>query len=265
MADTQSAQPSLESIFDRLEQSLEQWRDHLTSLGNTLPSSEMSRLSKSWDDLRLKFEIACLHNGLEIPGLDAVMDPLPKLEKFEPIELDVTLEALQSARKTISSMLSETRGRTALLEELLASDKPVKMRKILEKMRAIDETLQTRLLGLDAYVDQFRLAELPDEDLLSSTATVIEQSIRLKKLSEGNSALQSQSDQMKRWLNERKLSLSRLPFTPPPSPGAMQEVSLSMSASSQADKALVALFSNHEKLKDAREYLENYLAAKEGA
>ncbi|RYZ69264.1 MAG: hypothetical protein EOP09_07985 [Proteobacteria bacterium] len=157
------------------------------------------------------------------------MDPLPNLEKFEAIELDVTFEALQSARKTLVTMLSETRGRTALLEELLASDKLQKMRKILEKMRAIDETLQTRLLGLDAYVEQFRLAGLPGEDLLSTTAIVIGQSTRLNKLSHDNAALQLQADQMKRWLNERKLSLARLPFTPPPSPNAMQEVSLSMS------------------------------------
>lgn len=262
MADTQSSQP-LDPIFERLEESLEQWRDHLTRVGPTLPPQDFTKLMRSWDDLRQNFEVASLHNGLDIPDLSALMGPLPVLKDFDSDELQVTVEALQNARKTLGTMLSETRSRIGLLEEVLNSDKPQKMRKILEKMRGIDQSLQTRLLGLDAYVEQFRLAELPDYDLLSSTQKIIEQSERLQKMSEENETLDKQAEQMQRWLAESKLNLARMPIAPPPSPGAMQKVSLSLTSSSEADKALVALFSNHEKLKDARLYLENYLAQKE--
>lgn len=263
MADTQSSQPSYGPIFDRFELSLEQWRDHLTQLSSTLPAGELSKLTRTWDHLRELFEIACLEHGFPIPSLHAVMDPLPILKEFNQDELELTLDALQNTRKTLAGMIAETKGRIGLLEEVLHSDKPQKMRKSLDKMRAIDESLQTRLLGLDAYIEQFHLAEIPGHDLLQTAEEIISKTTRIGQLSSENSSLDQQAQQMRGWLAESKKKLERMPPAPPPSPGAMQQVMLSISSKSEADKALLGLFSSHEKLRDARFYLENFLADKE--
>jgi hypothetical protein len=261
MADNESTQPDLSLIFDQFEHSLEQWRDHLARLGEALSPGETSRLKRQWDEQRLAFEVACLHNGLEIPGLEAVGHRVPNLRDFNSVELEITLEALRSAQKFLTTILTDTKGRMGLLENLLDADKPQRMRKILEKMRTADQALQTRLLGLEAYVDQFHLAELPNETLASSAQIILEQTHRLEKLTQDNDVLEEQIGQMRRWLAESRLSLDRMPPTPPPSPGAMREISVS-SANSESDKALASLFTNHEKLKDARAYLENHLREK---
>lgn len=264
MADTQSSQPVHDPIFDRLEHSLEQWREHLTRLGPTLSPGEMTKLSRQWDSLRQNFDVASLQQGLEIHGLEGFMEALPILRDLTQDELEITLEALQTAKKTLKTMLSETDARLSLLEESLGTDKPQKIRKSLEKLRGIDEALQTRLLGLDAYIEQFRLAEIEEHDLLATTTKVIGQTARIQEWSEANAALEEQSNQMKRWLADSKLSLSRMQASPPPSPSAIQQASLSLGNASEVDKALMALYSNHQSLKDARLYLENFLAEKEG-
>lgn len=263
MADTQSFQPPRDAAFDRLEQSLEQWREHLTRLSSTLPPNETTKLSRQWDHLRQVFDVACLHHGFNTGSLQAVLEPLPLLKDCHQDELEMTAEALQLAKKTLGAMLSETKSRAGLLEEALATDKPQRIRKSLDKMRAIESLLHTRLLGLDAYVEQFKLAEIPEQGLLASAENMLAQTTRIGALSEKNAELQMQTEQMKRWLASAQLNLDRMPIEPPPSPGAMQQLSLSVQAKGEADEALVSLYTSHEKLKNARQYLEDFLNEKE--
>lgn len=260
MADFSSSQPIHNADFDRLENKLEQWREHLTSLGSSLAPGELQKLSRQWDALRQSFDVACLHGGLEIHGLEAFMEALPDFRHMTESELEIVHDGLKIAKKTLKSMLSETDARVSLLEESLNADKQSRIRKSLDKLRLIDESLQTRLLGLDAYIEQFELAKVEGLDLVQSTKMVMEQTQRINDLTQSNSELEAKTKQMNQWLVDSKLSLTRMPLAAPPSPSSIQQASLSLGNGSEVDKALMALFSNSEKLKDARLYLENYLA-----
>lgn len=264
MTDKAPVPETPEFIFDRLENQLLEWHELLTNRSSNLTPAEGLKLVQQWNRLRLSFDVASLHQGLTLAELDQVLEPSSLFRSLKQDELELTADALQNAGKTLQSLLSETSSRKKLLEEALNTDKPAKIRGAMTKLKLMEEGLQTRLLGLDAYIEQFHQAEIPGQDLAGTVRAMLAQHGRIQDLTAENLRLDEKKIEMKRWLDEAEAQLAQKTFAPPPSPADLEGAGASVSASSEANRALGKLYAAQRKLVEARLYLEEFLAPKRG-
>ena len=265
MTQTPSGQDQVQQ-FDRLEQDLENWRDQLAQLSPYLSPSELAKMARRWDLMRQNLDGVFLNYGRPLFNLPIAMDSLPPLRDLNQEELDITVDALVTAKKTLDGLIAESQQRVPLLEQALNIDqKPARLRRCLDKMRAIDDSFQVRLQSLVTYVEQFNLTMTQADTLAQTTQKVIDQTIRIEALKKANSVLEEQKQEMARWLAESKRRLLKIPLMPPPTPNALGLVGQSLAPRTDANKALEKLFANRDKLRDARRYLEAFLAEKENS
>ena len=262
MTQTTSASPDLVLQFDRFENLLDDWRDYLAQLSPHLSAGDLAKLARRWDAMRQNLDTVFLYYGRPPSNLSSIMDGLPPLGDLNQSELDITLEAMLNAKKALAVFAAESQQRLPLLEQALnASEKPDRMRRCIDRMRAIDETFQLKLEQLKSSVDLFVLATNGEESFLETTKAIIDQTQRIEGMKRANDFLEDQKLQMERWLGESKFNARQKPSNPPPSPGALGQAM--SSAASDSDKALESLFTSREKLREARCYLETLLRSKE--
>lgn len=267
MTQTTSASSDLGLQFDRFEALLEDWHDQLSQFSAHLSSSDLAKLARRWDAMRQNLDTIFLHYGRSPSSLSAVMDGLPPLRDLTQAEMDMTLEALIMAKKALQNFAAESQQRLPLLEQALnANEKPERMRRCIDRMRAIDDAFQPRLQSLKAYVDIFGLATNGKQNFLQATQAIIDLTQRIEAMRNANDHLEGQKLEMSHWLEEAKARARRQPSTPPPSPWALGQAGQTMtSLPNDGDKALESLFTSREKLREARRYLETLLSAKENA
>lgn len=255
----------LVSQFDRFEENLDDWRDQLVQLSTHLSPSDLAKLARRWDTMRQNLDAIFLHYGRPPSTFSSIMEGLPPLMDLTQDEMDLALEALLTAKKALNSFASESQQRLPLLEQALNTvEKPDRLRRCIDKMRAIDEAFQPRIQALKSYVDQFEFAADENETLLQTTLSIIEQTKRVDAMRNANEYFEGQKREMQRWLEQSRERLERLPSAPPPSPGALSKLGHDVRPEpSDTDKALESLFVSRDKLRDARVYLESLLTAKE--
>lgn len=264
MTQTTSASPDLVLQFDRFENLLEEWRDYLAQVSLHVSAGELAKLARRWDAMRQNLDTLFLYYGKPPSSLSSVMDGLPPLRDLTQAELDITLEAMKNAKKALAGFAAQSQQRLPLLEQALnASEKPDRMRRCIDKMRAIDATFQPKLHSLKSYVDLFDLATNGEESFLEATKAIIDQTQRIDAMKRANDYLEDQKLQMEYWLEESRYNARQKPMHPPPSPDALGHAMTAVA--SETDKALESLFTSREKLREARRYLETLLQSKEDA
>ncbi len=260
MADKHHYQPSHDPILNNLENRLESWRDQLAEVEKELTPHEMKRLEKRWLLARQKYDAILIAKEGKSPDTEALMSALPPFDDLNLGDIELMTDVLQKTKSNLLAMSTETKNRASLLEDSIATEKPEKLRKNIEKLRTIEAVLRTRLIGLDAYIELFDSANLDECAPLESTKLIMQEAKHLSRLNLENQRLDNQIKEMNHWLSEAEKELSRRPLVAPPSPDAMREVGQALMENNEIGQAILNLFTNHERIKNARSYIEAYLA-----